>query len=212
MAKRHTVKNYHAIIYTGNRVPATRPGEMPTKQNEAPMRDPVHVVPTRPEDSLDPMSRINYEKVYTIEKNWKFLDFGQVDGQHVSQVVSNFEQICQSSSSQLGSRLSSQPTSQAGSSRAQPTPSHGYPASTGQTYGGQTVTHNYTPGMQSYGQLASSNQSYLGYGGYSQPTSTVGNYAYSMHFPTTNHPLQQLHFALGTYCRIVPDDSESESE
>lgn len=43
------------------------------------MREPIRVIPNEEDDILDPMCRINFQRVYTIEKSSKVCDFGLVD-------------------------------------------------------------------------------------------------------------------------------------
>ncbi|KAF2179462.1 hypothetical protein K469DRAFT_497627, partial [Zopfia rhizophila CBS 207.26] len=71
-------KSHHAIIYTGASPPAPLPLELPRGQ-ELPMGRPIRVIPHRPYDKLDPLSRINFVKLYTVEHSVKVYHFGNVD-------------------------------------------------------------------------------------------------------------------------------------
>lgn len=51
------------------------------------MRDPVKVVALNPQDKMDPMSRINFAKPYTIEHNLKVYDFGWVAPEAVNYLI-----------------------------------------------------------------------------------------------------------------------------
>jgi len=67
----------HAIIYTEDK---NNKGEKPT---EAPGEEKLYNVPIRmnprtPRDQLDPLSRLNYAKVYTIEYNVKVCFIGEI--------------------------------------------------------------------------------------------------------------------------------------
>lgn len=54
------------------------------------MRDPLQVLPKRPGDKLDVMSRVNFRKVYTVEHNVKVYDFGHVHPGQIHQLESTF--------------------------------------------------------------------------------------------------------------------------
>jgi hypothetical protein len=62
---------YHAMIYTGREVPSSLPGEQL-------VRRAVRVEPSSPEEKLDPKSRVNYAKVYTIEHNIRVCFIGKI--------------------------------------------------------------------------------------------------------------------------------------
>ncbi|KAF2758934.1 hypothetical protein EJ05DRAFT_326877 [Pseudovirgaria hyperparasitica] len=73
------VKKYHAIIYTGDDCPAPTPLEIPVHgSGEEPMGHPIAVQVKDADNKLDPMSRINFQKIYTVETNVKVYDFGRV--------------------------------------------------------------------------------------------------------------------------------------
>jgi hypothetical protein len=76
-AKPQVVKWQHAIIYTGRDEPAAQPGEQP-KQGEYSMMLAIRVSPKSRMEKLDPLSRINFGKIYTVEHNVKVYDFGDV--------------------------------------------------------------------------------------------------------------------------------------
>lgn len=49
------------------------------KKNEPKMsKEPLEVEPARPDQKLDPMSRLNFGKVYTVEHNVKVLPVGKI--------------------------------------------------------------------------------------------------------------------------------------
>ncbi|KAF2453988.1 hypothetical protein BDY21DRAFT_116516 [Lineolata rhizophorae] len=78
VAKPTVKKNDHAIIYTGKKCPVPTRDEKPS-QGEKGMRPyAIRVEPRDPSYSMDPLSRINFGKVYTLEHNVKVYDFGKV--------------------------------------------------------------------------------------------------------------------------------------
>ena len=62
---------YHAMIYTGREIPSPLPGEQLVKRA-------VRMEPSSPEEILDPKSRVNYAKVYTIEHNIRVRFVGKI--------------------------------------------------------------------------------------------------------------------------------------
>lgn len=78
------MKSHHCIVYTGSERPSPRRDEEPWRVDEAGnieegMLEPIRVQPIHPESTMDPMSRLNFEKVHTIEHNIKVAEFGNVD-------------------------------------------------------------------------------------------------------------------------------------
>ncbi|KAL9579632.1 MAG: hypothetical protein Q9212_004999 [Teloschistes hypoglaucus] len=71
--KKGVDKNAHTIIYTGNQAPRRLPEEK--GMNKAPLK----VIPVGPEEMLDPMSRINIGKPYSVEWNNKVKPIGRLD-------------------------------------------------------------------------------------------------------------------------------------
>ncbi|KAF2431668.1 hypothetical protein EJ08DRAFT_571714, partial [Tothia fuscella] len=72
-------KNHHSIIHTGERPPPSTLLKQPNAKNgESGMRQPIQVRPNHMTDKLDQISRLCYEKVYTVEHNVKVCDFGDV--------------------------------------------------------------------------------------------------------------------------------------
>ncbi|KAK8219841.1 hypothetical protein M8818_000815 [Zalaria obscura] len=82
-------KEEHAIIYTGDSPPRQLRGELPSG-GEDPMRSPIRVVPTSNTMRLDPMSRIHFGRVYTVEKNVKVMDVGTVHPDHLLDLRNHF--------------------------------------------------------------------------------------------------------------------------
>ena len=69
-------KNHHAIIYT-DREPLPEPHEIVT--DEPSMGQSIRVIGNEPWNKMDPKSRVNFLKPYTVEHNVKVEDFGSVD-------------------------------------------------------------------------------------------------------------------------------------
>ncbi|TVY18997.1 hypothetical protein LARI1_G004116 [Lachnellula arida] len=63
--------DYHAIIYSG----ATPPEEF---QDEFLRNGPIQAIPKTARDKLDPASRVNYAKIYTVEHNVKVQFIGRI--------------------------------------------------------------------------------------------------------------------------------------
>jgi len=55
------------------------------------MLSPIRVVPDRPTDTMDPMSRLNFTKVYTVEKNILVGDFGTIYEQDLARFKDQFK-------------------------------------------------------------------------------------------------------------------------
>lgn len=62
----------HAIIYTSKDPPPLMEGEGAISKGS------IQVIPRTPRDKLDPSSRVNYAKVYTVEHNVKVLFIGRI--------------------------------------------------------------------------------------------------------------------------------------
>lgn len=52
---------------------------------------PIQVTPKSPRDKLDPMSRINYAKIYTVEHNVKVCFIGQIAPSSEKQLMEDFD-------------------------------------------------------------------------------------------------------------------------
>jgi hypothetical protein len=72
----------HAIVFT-SKEPVKARGEKITKRS-------IRVIPSSPREKLDPMSRINYSKVYTVEHNVKICIVGQVSGKYEQQLTTDY--------------------------------------------------------------------------------------------------------------------------
>lgn len=88
---KNKVKNHHAIMYTGDTPPEPLPSERPRSAGELPMGDPIRVIGTKPFHSkMDPRSRVNFLKIYTVEHNVKVDDFGYVDKNDEWKLITQF--------------------------------------------------------------------------------------------------------------------------
>jgi hypothetical protein len=85
-------KSDHSIIYSGSKAPEPSRDERP-QEGEAPMMDPIRVKPKSRPDRLDPMSRINYMKIYSLEHNVKVFEFGDVAEESMSRLKKNFATV-----------------------------------------------------------------------------------------------------------------------
>jgi len=76
-------RQQHAIIYTSKHAPEeySYEGEDGTIVRESLEKDPIKVNAEQdgPEGILDPRSRINYSKIYTVEYDVRVLNIGKVD-------------------------------------------------------------------------------------------------------------------------------------
>ncbi|KAF2087089.1 hypothetical protein K490DRAFT_57161 [Saccharata proteae CBS 121410] len=90
VAKTGVLKSEHSIVHTIDQYPQSTNLERP-RRNEEGMLTPISVVPTdEVERRMDPMSRVNYGKPYTVEHNVKVFDFGQVHDDSISIMRRNF--------------------------------------------------------------------------------------------------------------------------
>jgi hypothetical protein len=80
---------HHAIMYTGRDPPPPTFSEMaPT---EPPMGEPIRVIGDKPWNTMDPMSRVNFLKLYTVEHNVKVEEFGKVDTNDEWKLMAQFK-------------------------------------------------------------------------------------------------------------------------
>ena len=75
---------YHAIVYTGSHAPEALPGE----ELDLP---PIRIRAERGE-ALQPQSRINFSKIYTIEHNVKVKEVGRVTAACMPLLSQHFRQ------------------------------------------------------------------------------------------------------------------------
>jgi hypothetical protein len=72
-------KSHHAIMYTGTFPPEEFPEERSGWSWDRGMGPPIRVIGDKPSDQLDPRSRVNFLKTYTVEHYVKVHHFGRVD-------------------------------------------------------------------------------------------------------------------------------------
>ncbi|KAL9010345.1 MAG: hypothetical protein Q9173_004709 [Seirophora scorigena] len=77
----------HAIIYTGSHPPDKLPIERDMNKSA------ICVVPTRADEKLDPISRVNMGKIYTVEWNAKVKDMGHVEKNSLVRLLAYWKQI-----------------------------------------------------------------------------------------------------------------------
>jgi hypothetical protein len=76
----------HAVIYTGHKAPKELPGE-------GLVHKPIEVIPKTPRDKLEPNSRINFAKIYTVEHNVKVMFIGQISKNSERAFMSDFDSV-----------------------------------------------------------------------------------------------------------------------
>lgn len=84
-------KHHHAIIYTGSCPPQSLPSEQVA--GEPPMGEPIRVIGKNAWNKMDPMSRVNFAKPYTVEHNVKVEDFGSVDPDDEWKLIGQFNSL-----------------------------------------------------------------------------------------------------------------------
>lgn len=75
----------HAIIYTGDRPPQQLNGEATLK------KAPIKMISKNPRHKLEPASRINYAKIYTVEHNVKVCFIGWIAEESVRRLMTDFD-------------------------------------------------------------------------------------------------------------------------
>lgn len=86
------MKSNHCIAFSSKNEPPCDPQEYP-RPGEYPMLPGIRIIPKRAQDKLDRMSRIDLSRMYTVEHSTKVYDFGNVDKEHISRLVSQWSQI-----------------------------------------------------------------------------------------------------------------------
>jgi hypothetical protein len=94
VAQRGVKKSEHAIIHTGRTTPRARHNELP-KAGETGMQPiPIRVNPDNPTDKLDPMSRIHFVGITTVEHNVKVKALGFVNPTSIGALNTQFREVC----------------------------------------------------------------------------------------------------------------------
>lgn len=93
VAKRGITKSHHGIIYTGRHVQQHHPSETPARR-ESPMQ-PVSILvdPDSSNNVLDPMSRINFFEVHTVQYNVKAKPLGKVNSRSLAALEQQFRNV-----------------------------------------------------------------------------------------------------------------------
>ncbi|KAK4623991.1 hypothetical protein CLAFUW4_05682 [Fulvia fulva] len=99
-------KSEHAIIHTGRDAPSPQASEAPARgAGESPMRSmPIRVVPDDPRELLDPLSRIDFGKIHTVQHNIKARPMGMVHPSSMNALTSQFDSVWASSGRASSSR------------------------------------------------------------------------------------------------------------
>ncbi|KAF1988839.1 hypothetical protein K402DRAFT_20901 [Aulographum hederae CBS 113979] len=92
VSKHGVIKADHCIIYTGETCPTPMDAEAPS-EGEAGMRREIKVNTRSRRDKLDPLSRLNFAPVYTVEHNVKVYDFGSVDDNYLHRLVHQWKAV-----------------------------------------------------------------------------------------------------------------------
>lgn len=93
VSKKGVNKSEHAIIHTGKKIPAALPQELPERGERGLLPQPIRVDPDDPEQKLDPMSRVDFAKVYTIQHNVKVRSLGKVNRTSMQPLLYQFKTV-----------------------------------------------------------------------------------------------------------------------
>lgn len=104
VGKQGVKKSEHAIIYTGKEAPEPRRAERAQRGEEG-MLVAIRVDADDASEKLDPLSRIHFGKVYSIEHNVKVRSFGKVNAASMTSLLYQFRAVWERSSSGRGSQL-----------------------------------------------------------------------------------------------------------
>ncbi|KAL8668721.1 MAG: hypothetical protein Q9168_006659 [Polycauliona sp. 1 TL-2023] len=85
--KKSIDKNAHTIIYTDSSAPEKLPGEQGMNKN------PLRVVPFRPDAKLDPRSRVNLGKIYPVEWNTKVKEIGRLEKPSLVKLIAYWKNL-----------------------------------------------------------------------------------------------------------------------
>lgn len=79
------VPDDHAIVYVGDQAPPNLRGENILS------KPPIEMIPKSPRHKLEPASRINYAKIYTVEHNVKVCFIGHIAPSSEMQLMRDFD-------------------------------------------------------------------------------------------------------------------------
>lgn len=96
LSKPGVLKRHHAVIYSGRVEPERVAGEMPGP-GEHDVLPSIQVRPTDEDDRMDPMSRLNFGKLYTVEHNVRVFNYGMVIPDHIPVIRTQWKQVLQGS-------------------------------------------------------------------------------------------------------------------
>ena len=86
-------KSEHTIVHTGKESPPALPAEKPHRDEQG-MRSPaIRVTPDNTIDKLDPLSRLHFARVHTIEQNIKVMSFGMVHEKSRASLLHHFRDV-----------------------------------------------------------------------------------------------------------------------
>ncbi|KAI4132796.1 MAG: hypothetical protein LQ338_000500 [Usnochroma carphineum] len=85
----------HTIIYTGSHPPAKLSTEKDMRKTA------IQVIPSRQDEKLDPKSRVNLGKMYTVEWNTKVKGIGQVEKNSLVKLLGYWRQILNTARKEL---------------------------------------------------------------------------------------------------------------
>ena len=74
-------------MYTGNEVPSKLKGETKLR------KDAINIVPVKPQEKLDALSRVNLAKTYPVEHNVKVKEVGKVNQAHLKKLIGYWKNL-----------------------------------------------------------------------------------------------------------------------
>ncbi|KAL9115305.1 MAG: hypothetical protein Q9187_007317 [Circinaria calcarea] len=89
VARKGLNQEEHCIVYTSSKPPKKLEGE--TKMR----KDPIHVRAISSSEKLDPLSRVNFSKVYPVEHNIKIKEIGLISGTDLKRLIGYWKNATQ---------------------------------------------------------------------------------------------------------------------
>jgi hypothetical protein len=89
VAKQATVKATHAIIYTGTSEPLHKKSKIP-RANQSPMITGIRIIPIDEHNTLHPMSRLDFGRMYHVEHHMEVLYYGNVEKEFMEILTSRW--------------------------------------------------------------------------------------------------------------------------
>lgn len=93
VSKKQVEKSQHAIIYTGKVAPGPSAEERPARGELGLLPQSIRVDPDEKYHFLDPMSRVDFAKTYTIQHNIKVRSIGKVNRDSMSALQSQYKAV-----------------------------------------------------------------------------------------------------------------------